>query len=341
MNIVSNAYHSVNHSGEDLTDQRGEAFESMTNGIVDYDLPDGFDTYEGDLDGTLTDFVGLQYNSLVEFDTITIEIGHQFGDGGDWEEEPKVYILKNPVDTNRKRPETDPNWVEVAATETGGHVFDIEVIPGPGDQLVFELQGTAEERTGWGWAVGGVDGNQDLGTGYVNFISITEVSATGTVVGSAPITGDYNNNGQLDAGDLDLQAEAIAGGLHPPAYDLTGDDLVTFADREFWVNELKNTWIGDANLSGEFNSGDMVQVFARGKYEKPELASWEEGDFDGDTKFGSGDMVAAFVAGGYEKGAKPGGPNPAVSAVPEPSSVLLLLFGGSILIRAATHRRRR
>ena len=66
-----------------------------------------------------------------------------------------------------------------------------------------------------------------------------------------------------------------------------------------WVDDLKNTWIGDANLNGEFNSGDMVQVFARGKYETLETAGWEDGDFNGDTLFGSGDMVAAFVGGGY------------------------------------------
>ena len=124
-----------------------------------------------------------------------------------------------------------------------------------------------------------------------------------------------------------MQAQEIADGLNPKAYDLNGDDLVNFADREVWVNDLKNTWIGDANLNGEFNSGDMVQVFARGLYETGNPAGWEDGDFNGDTVFGSGDMVAAFVGGGYEQGLKEGGPNAAVSAVPEPSSVLLLLVG--------------
>ena len=35
-------------------------------------------------------------------------------------------------------------------------------------------------------------------------------------------------------------------------------------------------------------------------------------------------MVAAFVAGGYEQGLRP---TPAVSSVPEPGSVVLLLLG--------------
>ena len=121
------------------------------------------------------------------------------------------------------------------------------------------------------------------------------------------------------------------------AYDLNDDDLVNFADRQVWVNDLKNTWIGDANLNGEFNSGDMVQVFSRGKYEKPETAGWEDGDWNGDTVFGSSDMVAAFVGGGYEKGLKHG-PNPAVSAVPEPSSLVLALIGAMGLVGVVRRR---
>jgi hypothetical protein len=47
-----------------------------------------------------------------------------------------------------------------------------------------------------------------------------------------------------------------------------------------------------------------------------------EGDFNGDQRFGSGDLVTAFQDGGYEKG-----PRAAVSAVPEPAGIVLLLFG--------------
>ena len=151
------------------------------------------------------------------------------------------------------------------------------------------------------------------------------------------LPGDFNENGQLDSEDLDLQAQVIMGQPGGPEYDLNNDDVVDYADREIWVEELKNTWIGDANLNGEFNSGDMVQVFSRGKYETGQSAGWEDGDWNGDTVFGSGDMVAAFVAGGYEKGLRPGGPNPAVSAVPEPASVTLLV---TVLIGLASFRRR-
>ena len=102
------------------------------------------------------------------------------------------------------------------------------------------------------------------------------------------------------------------------------------------------TWYGDANLDGEFDSGDMVQVFTAGRYETNPIldtsgrllnpASWSEGDWNGDGVFDSSDMVTAFVDGGYEQG-----PRTDAVAVPEPTSVLLLM---TALIAVVVRRRR-
>ena len=133
-----------------------------------------------------------------------------------------------------------------------------------------------------------------------------------------PIPGDYNRDGQLDTSDLDLQALAIL--TNDSSFDLNNDGTTDFIDREVWVHDLKQTWIGDANLDGEFNSGDLVDVFAAGQYETGELATWSQGDWNGDRVFGSSDLVAAFADGGYEKGTRM-----AAAAVPEPSGSLLAL----------------
>ena len=150
------------------------------------------------------------------------------------------------------------------------------------------------------------------------------------------LPGDYDDSGVLDEPDLNLQAVQITNPPGDPTYDLNGDDVVDVEDRKIWVNDLKNTYVGDANLDLEFNSGDMVQVFSKGKYETQQEATWGEGDFNGDQVFDSGDMVAAFVGGGYELGPK--GPAAAVSAVPEPSGVVLALVG--LLGLAGLTRRR-
>ena len=106
-------------------------------------------------------------------------------------------------------------------------------------------------------------------------------------------------------------------------FDLNGDGLVDIADRTKWVEELSNTYYGDANFDGQFNSSDFVVVFGAAKYETGNPAKWAEGDWNGDGLFNSTDFVAAFGGAGYEKGERDGG----LMVVPEPSSIALALLG--------------
>ena len=227
------------------------------------------------------------------------------------------------------------NDVTVLAEEVeGGMNVTVAIVDADGNAFLpfsdYFVEGASfpeGARAAFGGRTGGSTSTQRIDDVYI------------TWTGGVGPRGDYNGNGQLDAGDLDMQALQMESANPDLAkYDENDDGAVDFADREVWVNDLKNTWIGDANLNGEFNSGDMVQVFARGMYETGNPAGWEDGDFNGDTVFGSGDMVAAFVGGGYEQGLKPNGPNAAVSAVPEPSSVVLVLMGLAGLMGMARRR---
>ena len=138
-------------------------------------------------------------------------------------------------------------------------------------------------------------------------------------------------NGQLDVLDIDELSVVVREGNHPKRFDLTDDDLVTDDDRVAWVHQLKNTYFGDANLNGDFNTGDFTHVFTAGKYETGKKAGWDEGDWNGDDIFGTGDFVTAFIDGGYELG-----PKQDVAPVPEPASTLLFVIG---LFGIATFRR--
>ena len=111
-------------------------------------------------------------------------------------------------------------------------------------------------------------------------------------------------------------------------YDLNKDTDVNSLDRTFWVEELKRTYFGDANLDGEFTSTDFVQVFQRGEYEDslPANSTWASGDWNGDGEFSSTDFVVAFQAGGYEVGHREG-----TRAVPEPAGWLLASVGFILL----------
>ena len=94
------------------------------------------------------------------------------------------------------------------------------------------------------------------------------------------------------------------------------------------MHELAKTWFGDADLNGEFNSTDFVQVFQRGKYETDSIAGWADGDWNGDGVFDSGDFVIAFQDGGYEQG-----PRTDAVTVPKPGSVVLMIIGMLAVLR--------
>lgn len=199
----------------------------------------------------------------------------------------------------------------------------------------FHIRGTGTLNPGDSFQI--IDVNSITGTptiiADVAGQSWTFNAATGRITFGAGLAGDYSGNGVLDAADLDMQATAIGNNGPAGTYDLTGDGAVNYDDRLAWINTIKKTWIGDADLDGQFNSSDFVTVFQAGKFETGGAATWTEGDWDGNKLFNTSDFVAAFQQGGYEAG-----PKAAVSAVPEPSSMVLLALGGLGLIRV---RRRR
>lgn len=138
--------------------------------------------------------------------------------------------------------------------------------------------------------------------------------------------GDYNGNGELDAGDLDVHTQFIKDG--DLAGDVNGDGVTNTDDRAAWTETLQNSYLGDSNFDGEFSSSDLVTVFTPGKYESGAMATYAEGDWNGDMEFNSSDLVAAFGVGGYELG-----PRAAVAAVPEPTSFVMIALGALGLLR--------
>jgi hypothetical protein len=128
------------------------------------------------------------------------------------------------------------------------------------------------------------------------------------------LPGDFNGNGSLDVADIDRLSEIARLGTHDPAFDLNSDQLVDGLDRTVWVERLKRTYFGDANLDGMFGSADLVSVFVSAEYEDSLglNSTWSTGDWNGDGEFTSRDLVLAFAGGGYEQGPR------AAQTVPEP-----------------------
>ncbi len=146
--------------------------------------------------------------------------------------------------------------------------------------------------------------------------------------------GDFDADGVLDVSDIDDLMLQVAADENPLAYDLNNDGLVNTEDIHVWVKNLANTWIGDANLDGEFNSGDLINILAAGTYEVDVEAGWASGDFDGSGRFDSGDLIFALADGGYEAG-----PRAAVASVPEPTTIISLLTAVIALAGVSQSRR--
>ncbi len=149
---------------------------------------------------------------------------------------------------------------------------------------------------------------------------------------------DVDGDGDCDADDIDAISLAVLGGVAELRLDFNEDGDVTDADRVFYVEQLLESWIGDANLDREFNTADLVTAFQEGGYEDgiPGNAGWASGDWSGDLDFDTSDFVAAFQAGGFELGPRV---PPAAAAVPEPTSSILLALGlGSVLLGTARRR---
>ena len=147
------------------------------------------------------------------------------------------------------------------------------------------------------------------------------------------LLGDFDSDGSLDVDDID-QLTATLGGNDLDTFDLDGDGVISQSDRTVWITELANSFFGDANLDGEFNSTDMITVFQAAEYEDGVAGNslWSEGDWNGDLDFDSGDLILAFQDGGFEQGPR------VTEAVPEPTSFLALC--GWLAFLAATYRLR-
>ncbi len=214
--------------------------------------------------------------------------------------------------------DTDEESIGTVSTdEIDGGFLEIELEPSAVNALLPQWLADKEENAG-------LYIYPTEGTGQWFFESIEgfeeEAVDLELVFDVGGIRGDFNSDGKLDAADVNSLVEQI-NGAKDASFDVSGDGAVDVADLNVWIKDIQGTWIGDANLDGEFNSTDFVVVFGAGEYEDATAgnSTWEEGDWNGDGDFNSSDFVAAFSDGGYEKGP--------VVAVPEPQAPTLLVAG--------------
>ena len=172
--------------------------------------------------------------------------------------------------------------------------------------------------------------------GSSSWLGFDTVKIPGSLVdnGGGGVPGDVNSDGSVNAVDMDELSHAVLTGDSDARFDVNSDGAVNGADRSHWINSINNSYFGDANLDGVFDSSDLVTAFVSGKYETGDAAGWIDGDWDGDLLFTTGDLVTAFQTGKYEQG-----PRGAAPAVPEPSSLVMLLIGVVAFLRRRSSSR--
>jgi|GEM_PF-4644314 len=129
------------------------------------------------------------------------------------------------------------------------------------------------------------------------------------------LLGDFNDDGLVDAADIDLLSIEERAGTDTAKFDVTGDTLVDQSDRSSWVTDIKGTVFGDANFDKKVSFTDFLLLsssFGR-------AGGWAAGDFDGDAAIGFPDFLILSDAFGTVVAAN----SHSTTAVPEPTALPL------------------
>jgi hypothetical protein len=222
-----------------------------------------------------------------------------------------------------------PNRIDLNAGYLGspnGSVGDFE----GGQQFIIQLDVYPDHLEAYSWPVSDprniVDVDWDRGVDVTPGVPVIWGNFSGEYVfreamvtyGHLGLGGDVNRDFQINAADIDAIMSAVRSELADPRYNFTADTTLDSEDIGAWVHNVAKTYFGDANLDGEFNSGDLIATFAAGTYGQDIDATWATGDWTGDARFGTDDLIVAFQDGGFERG-----PRAIAQMVPEPASYLL------------------
>jgi hypothetical protein len=143
----------------------------------------------------------------------------------------------------------------------------------------------------------------------------------------APLVGDLNADAVVDASDIDLLYDEIQAGSadFAPQFDLNNDGMLNQQDVTFLVEDILNTRYGDANLDGIVNESDLAFLADGWKLSLgADLYTWATGDFSGSGDIYEADL--ALLADNWKLG-------PPATALPEPSTCILLAMAGVIAKR--------
>ena len=132
---------------------------------------------------------------------------------------------------------------------------------------------------------------------------------------------DFNRDGVCDIVDLDgLMYTGIPN--NDLTFDIDGNGSVDLDDRDEWLSQI-DSFPGDANLDGKVDAGDLNDL---GLNWRGNAGSFAGGDFNGDGSVNAADLNTLALS--WQEGVAVAA---AAEAVPEPSTVLLLILAATAI----------
>lgn len=133
------------------------------------------------------------------------------------------------------------------------------------------------------------------------------------------VIGDFTDDRTINVDDITRLCQEINVPRRSLDFDMNNDNRVDRGDLDTLVHDLLETSYGDANLDGQFDSDDIVNMFIAGRYltTSRDPTTWDQGDWNCDGVFDQHDIVEAFIDSGYVGAANANSANetPAISVL--------------------------
>ncbi|QDU71526.1 dockerin type I domain-containing protein [Mucisphaera calidilacus] len=217
---------------------------------------------------------------------------------------PKFYRLRAEITSDFS--EGAPSSARLYIGETGQPLTQIDLDGNAGN-------GVSDSDFSWG--VGG--------SAYIAFLGNTQTHLFDNLLiealASDPgLPGDFNNDGVVDALDIDLLTGAVRDSSSEPQYDLDENGTVDAADLDAMITDVIGTLFGDANLDQTVDLLDLSALASN--FEG--TAGWAGGNFNTDTSVDLLDL--STLASNF---------NQSAPTVPEPTGLILMGIGASLAAR--------
>jgi hypothetical protein len=181
------------------------------------------------------------------------------------------------------------NAFKVTFTLKSTDSYDLVLGPASGVGAPFFTQTNAPLTGTAGTSITGLR-ISNYGTGSSADGSLELFFSALSVVGSASVVGDFNDDRVVNATDIDLLCGAIhdTGSPNNPRFDLTADGLVNMNDLSLEVNNILDIEFGDTDTDGDVDLADLGNL-ATGFGQLGEKR-WSRGNFDCDNDVDLNDL---------------------------------------------------